>query len=171
MPLLYSSAPAFELPGILGNDVRTYRLEDRRKRWCILFFYPADFSFVCPTEIRGFEARLPEFRRLGCDILGIGTDDVESHRLWAKELGGVSFPLLSDAEGGTARDYGVLDPKSGRAFRATFIVNPDGAVAYAVQSPANVGRSVAETLRVLQALQTGRLCPVDWKPGDPTGEA
>lgn len=171
MSLLHSGAPAFELPGILGDGVRTYRLSDCRKRWCILCFYPADFSFVCPTEIRGFETRLAEFRRLGCDILGISTDGVESHRLWAKELGGVSFPLLSDVGGNTARDYGVLDPKTGRAFRATFIVNPEGAVAYAVQSPVNVGRSVAETVRVLQALQTGRLCPVDWKPGDPTREA
>lgn len=171
MPSLHSSAPFFELPGVLGADVRTYRLSDCRRRWCVLFFYPADFSFVCPTEIRGFEERISEVRRLGCEILGISTDGVESHRLWAKELGGVSFPLLSDAEGRTARDYGVLDPKSGRAFRATFVIDPEGAVAYAVQSPVNVGRSVAETLRVLQALQTRRLCPVDWKPGEPTGEA
>jgi peroxiredoxin (alkyl hydroperoxide reductase subunit C) len=131
-------------------------------------FYPADFTFVCPTEMRGFEARAGEFRVSGCQVIGISVDDVSSHRSWADELGGLSFPLLSDPAGKICKEYGVLNQADGRAFRATFIISPDGTIAWAMVSPMNVGRSVEETLRALKALQTNRLCPADWKPGEPT---
>lgn len=155
---LNAPAPDFSLPGVQDDQVRTWKLPSG---WSVLVFYPADFSFVCPTEIRGFHARRRDFP---AEILAISTDDVESHRAWAKELGGVSFPLLSDAGGATAKAYGAFHAETGRAFRATFIVQPDRRIAYAVASPVNVGRSVDETLRVLLALQTGRVCPADWKP-------
>jgi peroxiredoxin/peroxiredoxin (alkyl hydroperoxide reductase subunit C) len=95
-------------------------------------------------------------------------DDVESHRAWAAELGGVAFPLLSDPTRTAARAYEVLDEADDRAFRATFVIGPEGLLAYLVVSPMNVGRSVDETLRVVAALQTGRLCPADWRPGEST---
>lgn len=155
---LNAPAPEFSLQGVLGDEVSTFRLPPE---WTVLVFYPADFSFVCPTEIRGFHARRRDFPG---EILAISVDDVESHREWVKELGGVSFPLLSDPGGATAKAYGAFHAESGRAFRSTFIVRPDRRIAYAVASPVNVGRSVEETLRVLLALQTGRMCPVDWKP-------
>ena len=103
---------------------------------------------------------------IGTNLLGVSADTLESHEAWAKELKGVSFPLLSDPEGRTIQAWGANDPADPpRAQRATFIVGPDGIVLYSVVSSRNVGRSVEETLRVTQALQTGRMCPADWKPG------
>jgi peroxiredoxin (alkyl hydroperoxide reductase subunit C) len=168
MVTLNAPAPEFSLEGVERGQVRRYRLGDFRGRWVVLFFYPADFTFVCPTEIRGFQAERPAFEARGGQILGVSVDDVETHRAWAAELGGLGFPLLSDPTRETCRAYGVLDDADGRAFRATVIVAPDGRIAYLVVSPMNVGRSVSETLRVLEALQTGRLCPADWRPGEPT---
>jgi alkyl hydroperoxide reductase subunit AhpC len=165
---LNAQAPAFTLDGVEGGNDRRVSLADHAGRWLVLFFYPADFTFVCPTEIRGFHERLGEFRALGCDVVGIGVDDVASHRAWAEELGGVAYPLLADTERAVSRAYGVLDEADGRAFRATFVISPEGRIGYVVVSPMNVGRSVDETLRVLKAMQTGRLCPADWRPGQPT---
>ncbi len=168
MLALNSQAPDFTLEGVEGGRVRTFRLADYRKRWVVLFFYPADFTFVCPTEVRGFEARGREFKDCGCEILGISVDDPDTHRSWAGELGGLSYPLLSDTDRKVSRDYGVLNEADGRSFRATFIISPEGTIAWAMVSPMNVGRSVDETFRVLKALQTNRLCPADWRPGEPT---
>jgi alkyl hydroperoxide reductase subunit AhpC len=168
VPDLDADAPPFALDGVVGGQARRFTLAEHRGHWVILFFYPADFTFVCPTEIVGFQRRLAECRACDATVLGISVDDVESHRAWAEELGGVAFPLLSDPTRATCRAYGVLDEREQRAYRATVIVSPQGKVAYQVVSPMNVGRSVEETLRVLQALQTGRLCPADWKPGDDT---
>jgi peroxiredoxin (alkyl hydroperoxide reductase subunit C) len=165
---LNTPAPAFALEGIVRGEPRTVRLADFRGRWLVLFFYPADFTFVCPTEIRGFERRWKEFQALDCDVVAVSVDEPASHRAWAEELGGVSFPLLSDPSREVCRAYGVLNPADERAFRATFVISPEGQIAYAVVSPMNVGRSVDETLRVLQALTTRRLCPADWRPGEPT---
>jgi alkyl hydroperoxide reductase subunit AhpC len=168
MVTLNAPAPEIDLDGIVDGRVRRYRLSDFRGRWVVLFFYPADFTFVCPTEIRGFHARQPEFAARNCQILAVSVDDIESHRAWAAELGGVGFPLLSDPAREGARAYEILDETDARAFRATFVIGPEGRVGYLVVSPMNVGRSVDETLRVLDALQTGRLCPADWRAGDPT---
>jgi peroxiredoxin (alkyl hydroperoxide reductase subunit C) len=165
---LNADAPELGLEGIHENAVRVWRLDDFRRQWLILFFYPADFTFVCPTEIRGFNAKLPEFRKRGAAVVGVSIDDIASHRAWAAELGGVGFPLLSDPGGTVAKTYGVFDAEDGHAFRATFVISPERRIAYAVASPMNVGRSVEETLRVLVALQTGRLCPADWREGDAT---
>jgi peroxiredoxin 2/4 len=168
MLALNAHAPEFTLEGVHEGRVRTWRLADFRRQWFVLFFYPADFSFVCPTEIQGFNRRLEEFRGRHCAVVGVSVDDVASHRAWVEELGGVSFPLLADPGGATARAYGVLNHADGRAFRATFVISPEGTLAYAVVSPMNVGRSVEETLRVVDALQTGRLCPADWQRGEAT---
>lgn len=165
---LNSAAPDFSLGGVKGREIGRFSLADFRGRWVALFFYPADFTFVCPTEIRGFEQRVTEFAALRCDILAISVDDVQSHRAWVEELGGLSFPLLSDPTRETCRAYAVLNEADDRAFRGTFIVSPEGTVAYMLVSPMNVGRSVDETLRVLTALSSGRLCPADWRPGAPT---
>jgi len=165
---LNAPAPPFTLEGASGSDVRRVALADYRGKWVVLVFYPADFTFVCPTEVVGFSRRLGELDALGAVVLGISVDDVEAHRAWATELGGVGFPLLSDTSGDVCRAYGVLNAAERRAWRATIVVSPDGNIAYQVASPMNVGRSVDETLRVLGALTTGRLCPADWQPGQPT---
>src|SRR5437773_10966828 len=165
---LTAPAPPFTLEGAHQGKRRPFSLSDFRQKWVVLFFYPADFTFVCPTEVVGFSTRLAEFDALDAAVLGISVDDVETHRAWAAELGGVAFPLLSDKSGDVCRAYGVLDDSEQRAWRATVVVSSGGTVAYHVVSPMNVGRSVEETLRVLRALATGRLCPADWQPGQPT---
>ncbi|HVR70203.1 MAG TPA: peroxiredoxin [Vicinamibacteria bacterium] len=169
MPSLHAEAPAFALEGVQSGRLGRFTLAEHRRRWVILFFYPADFTFVCPTEVRAFQKRLPEVTAMDAVVLAIGPDDVATHREWARELGGIDFPLLSDRERDVARAYEVLDEREGRPYRATFVIAPDGRIAWLSVSPMNVGRSVEETLRVVQALQTGRLCPADWRPGEATG--
>jgi peroxiredoxin 2/4 len=165
---LNAAAPAFTLPGVAAGRPGRWSLDDVRGGWAVLFFYPADFTFVCPTEMRAFQDHLPRFRELSCPVLAIGTDGLDSHRAWAEELGGLDFPLLSDPTREACRAYGVLG-EDDRPWRATFVLAPGAHVAHVTVSPANVGRSVEETLRVLAALQTGRLCPADWHPGQATG--
>jgi alkyl hydroperoxide reductase subunit AhpC len=166
---LNADAPPFSLEGVQGGEVRRFGLAEFRRRWVILFFYPADFTFVCPTEVRTFQKRLGEITSLGAVVLAVSPDDVASHAQWARELGGLDFPLLSDPDRAACRAYEVLDEPDGRPYRATFVLNPEGRIAWLTVSPMNVGRSVEETIRVLRALQTGRLSPADWHPGQATG--
>lgn len=149
-------------------------LADYQGKWLVLFFYPLDFTFVCPTEIRGFNSKLAEFNSVGAEVLGVSVDSVYSHRAWintsrdAGGLGGLDYPLASDITKQAARDYGVLIEDQGIALRGLFIIDPEGILRYQVVSDLNVGRSVDETLRVLQALQSGGRCPIDWQPGERT---
>ena len=163
-------APDFTVKGIWAGKVADYSLQRLKGKWLVLFFYPADFTFVCPTEVTGFGRMAAEFRAEQAEVIGVSVDSIDSHRKWADELGGVDCPLLSDEQKSLSRLYGVLDETEGVSMRATFIINPSGTVAYVVVSHANVGRSVEETLRVLKALRTERLCPSGWKPGDSTGD-
>jgi len=165
------AAPEFQLPGVYRGEVRDYALRDARGRWLVLFFYPADFTFICPTEVTGFHRHAADFGREDATIWGVSVDAPNSHRDWAEELGGIDYPLLSDADKSISRSYQVLHPVDGVALRATFLVDPDGIIQYSTACNMNVGRSVEETLRVLRALRTGRLCPADWQPGEPSGES
>lgn len=164
-------APDFTLPGVHHGAIRQYSLQQTRGKWLVLFFYPADFTFVCPTEVIGFHKQLAAFRAENAEIYGISVDPAESHRAWAEELGGIDYPLLSDTDRKVTRAYHVLHPKEDVAIRATFILDADSAIQYSAASNMNVGRSVEETLRVLQALRSGRLCPADWQPGDPVSDS
>lgn len=163
-------APEFKVKGILRGQVGDYSLASYKSKWLVLFFYPADFTFICPTEVTGFSKMAKDFAAEGAAILGVSVDSVDSHRSWAAELGGLECPLLSDVGKTLSQAYGVLDEKEGVALRATFIINPAGVICYQVVSHVNVGRSVEETMRVLKALRTERLCPSDWKPGEATGD-
>ncbi len=162
-------APDFSLKGIYQGRIANYSLHFYPGKWLALFFYPADFTFICPTEVVGFSRMVREFRAEEAEILSVSVDSLETHRAWAEELGGVEYPLLSDEGRVVNRVYGVLEEKEQVSLRATFIINPDGEVSYLVVSHMNVGRSVEEILRVLRALRTGKLCPADWKPGKETG--
>jgi alkyl hydroperoxide reductase subunit AhpC len=165
-----AQAPEFKLQGVFQGQVADYSLAMYRGKWLVVFFYPADFTFICPTEVVGFSKLASEFSAENAVILGISVDSIESHRAWATELGELAYPLLADTERKLSRAYGVLDEKEDVALRATFIISPAGIISYQVVSHVNVGRSVEETLRVLKALRTERLCPSDWKPGQPTGD-
>jgi peroxiredoxin (alkyl hydroperoxide reductase subunit C) len=134
----------------------------------VLFFYPKDFSFVCPTEITGFQRMLADFTAEKTQIIGVSCDGVPTHLEWMRELGGIDYPLVSDEGGALARGYGALNEGEGVALRATFILDSKRQVLYSVASSANVGRSVTETLRVVRALRSGRMCPADWQPAAPT---
>jgi len=161
-------APGFALRGVAGGDFVDVKLSDYRGTWVVLFFYPLDFTFVCPTEIQGFARHNAEFEALGAQVLGASVDSEHSHKAWIeRDFGSLPFPLLSDIKREATEAYGVLLP-DGIALRGTFIVDPEGTLRYAVVHDNDIGRNTDETLRVLQALQTGALCPIDWRPGEPT---
>ncbi len=169
-------APDFDMPST--KDLKTLKenvkLSDYKGKWLILFFYPLDFTFVCPTEIKAFNDRLDDLKKAGAELLAVSTDSVYSHRAWINTpedkngLGSLKFPLASDITKDVSRDYGVLLEDKGIALRGLFIIDPDGTLQYQVVHALNIGRSVDETLRVLEALKTGGLCGADWKPGQKT---
>jgi len=143
-------------------------LKDYRDKWLVLFFYPRDFTFICPTEIRGFASHEKEFFACKCEILACSTDSEWSHKNWfERDLNEVNYPVLADTTHKIAEAYQILDP-DGSAQRGTFIIDPEGLVRWILVSSGSVGRSVKEALRVLKALQTGELCPVEWEPGKKT---
>ncbi|MFF2091103.1 peroxiredoxin [Paenibacillus sp. NPDC058174] len=154
-----------------GKDFGTASLSDYKGKWLVLFFYPLDFTFVCPTEITALSLAAEEFSKLNTEILGVSVDSKHSHRAWINTpvndngLGELNFPLAADITKKVASDYGVLIEEEGIALRGLYIIDPQGEVKYQVVNHNDVGRSVDETLRVLQALQSGGLCPMNWKPG------
>jgi alkyl hydroperoxide reductase subunit AhpC len=151
-------------------------LSDYGGRWLVFFFYPMDFTFVCPTEILALADRRREFDDLGASILGCSTDTIYTHRAWASVprdrngIQGTTYPLAADHAGEVARSFGVLIEPQHVALRGLFVIDPASVLQYAVVHSLNIGRSVDETLRVLAALQTGGLCPSDWRPGQRTLE-
>jgi peroxiredoxin 2/4 len=153
------------------------KLSDYEGQWLVLLFYPLDFTFVCPTELTAFSDRYEDFQGIGADIIGVSTDSVYSHRAWIntpRDKGGVAdlkYPLASDSTKQVARDYGVLIEDKGIALRGLFVIDPEGVLRYKVIHDLNIGRSAEETLRVIQALQTGGLCQAEWKPGQETIKA
>ena len=149
-----------------GGKMESIDLSKYKGKWLVVFFYPLDFTFVCPTEIRGFNDRYEEFKKLGAEVIAVSTDSVYSHKAWTEHgLGQVKFPMIGDTNHNISEGFGVLLPEKGVALRGTFIIDPEGKVRSAVVNDLSVGRSVDETLRVLQAFQTGKLTGCEWKPG------
>ncbi|OGS05084.1 MAG: thioredoxin peroxidase [Elusimicrobia bacterium RIFCSPLOWO2_12_FULL_59_9] len=178
--LVQKAAPDFKGQAVVGKSFKEIKLADFKGKWLVLFFYPLDFTFVCPTEITAFNDQHEEFKKLGAEVVAASVDSHFSHLAWINTprseggLGELSYPLLSDLSKNIARDYGVLS-EGGIALRGLFLINPKGAVVYSVVHDLAVGRSVEETLRVLQAFQqvekTGEVCPANWKPGSQTMKA
>jgi alkyl hydroperoxide reductase subunit AhpC len=176
--LVTQAAPDFTADAIVDGDFGSVTLSSYRGKWVVLFFYPLDFTFVCPTEINAFSDRAEEFRAIGADIIGASVDSKFSHFAWINTprgeggLGGCNYPLVADLTKNIARSYGVLKEEAGVALRGLFIINPEGQVAYEVVHDLAVGRSVDETLRVLKAFQktaeTGEVCPAGWDDGADT---
>lgn len=167
-------APDFTMETVNGDgkEFGKASLSDYKGKWLVFFFYPLDFTFVCPTEIVALSEAYDQFKALNTEVLGVSVDSIHSHRAWINTpkndngLGQLNFPLAADITKQVARDYGVLIEEEGIALRGLFIIDPDGVLKYQVVNHNDVGRSVEETLRVLQALQSGGLCPINWKPGD-----
>ncbi len=140
-------------------------------KWKLYFFWPKDFTFVCPTEIAAFGKLEPEFRERDTQLLGVSTDNEFVHLAWRAshpDLKNLPFPMVSDLTRELATGCGVLDRKAGVAMRATFIVDPQGVIRFVEVTDMNVGRNPAEVLRVLDALQTDELCPCNWQKGQST---
>ena len=177
--MVAKQAPRFEMEAVLPNkEFGKVSLEENMKndKWTVLFFYPMDFTFVCPTEITALSDRNGEFEDLDAQIIGVSTDTIHTHLAWINTdrtengLGELTYPLAADHNQKVAREYGVLIEEEGVALRGLFIINPEGELQYQVVNHNNIGRDVDETLRVLQALQTGGLCPANWRPGQKTLE-
>ena len=168
-------APDFELDAVHDGQFKTLKLSDYQGKWLVLFFYPLDFTFVCPTEILAFSDRMDEFESLGASVVGASIDSKFTHLAWTekpREEGGISglrYPLIADMQKTLAQDFGVL-AEGGVALRGLFIIDPEGVVQHCTVNNLGIGRSVDETLRVLQAAQYvakhGEVCPANWKPGE-----
>ena len=173
--LVGKAAPDFCMEAVMpSGEFGTLRLSDYQGKWLILFFYPRDFTFICPTEIRALSESHEAFTSLGAEVLGVSTDSKNSHQAWISMplhqsgLGALNYPLASDQLHKVSQGYGVYLEDEGVALRGLFIIDPVGVVRYQVVHDDNVGRNVEEVLRVLQALQVGGLCPVNWRAGQET---
>ncbi len=160
----------FACQALMGDgSFKEVKLSDYKGKWLVVFFYPLDFTFVCPTEIQGFNHNYDAFKKLGAEVVAASTDSVYSHKAWSdSSLGKVQFPILGDTGHQVAKTFNVLLEDKGIALRGTFIIDPNGVLKSAVVNDLPVGRSVDETLRTIQALQTGKLTGCGWKPGEKT---
>ncbi len=161
-------APNFKAKALIDNgEFKTLSLEDYKGRWLVLFFYPLDFSIVCPTELTQFRECLPQFSELGVEVVGCSVDSVYSHKSWVNsELKELNYPLIGDLTKRVAKDYGVLMENKGFATRGTFIIDPEGTIQYIGIHNTTVARDVNELLRVINGLKSGELCGAGWKPGN-----
>ena len=173
------SAPDFTATAVVDQEFKTIKLSDYRGRYVVLFFYPLDFTFVCPTEIIAFSDRYSEFKALNTEVLGASVDSEFSHLAWVQTdrksggLGDLVYPLVADIKKEISSAYNVLDPDAGIALRGLFIIDKDGVIQHSTINNLSFGRSVDETLRTLQAIQhvqshPDEVCPAGWKPGDAT---
>ncbi|MBE9065583.1 peroxiredoxin [Leptolyngbya cf. ectocarpi LEGE 11479] len=173
------SAPDFTATAVVDQEFKTIKLSDYRGQYVVLFFYPLDFTFVCPTEITAFSDRYDEFTTLNTEVLGVSVDSEFSHLAWiqterkAGGLGDLAYPLVSDIKKEISTAYNVLEPEAGVALRGLFLIDKDGTIQHATINNLSFGRSVDETLRVLQAVQhvqshPDEVCPAGWTPGDKT---
>jgi len=177
-PKLQQPAPAFSGTAVVNSEFKTISLSDYKGKYVVLFFYPLDFTFVCPTEIIAFSDRASEFHKIDCELIACSTDSHFSHLAWTNTprkqggLGEMKIPLLADKSMKIARDYGVLLEEAGVTFRGLFIIDPTGKLRQMTVNDLPVGRSVDETLRLVQAFQYtdkhGEVCPAGWKPGADT---
>ena len=170
-PLVGYEAPEFEAAAVFDQEFVDIKLSDYRGKYVVLFFYPLDFTFVCPTEIVAFNNALDEFEDRETAVLTASTDSVYSHKGWCdshEDLAGLKYLMLADTNHSLSEDYGVLDADKGIAYRGVFLIDPQGVTRWLAIHDLGVGRNVDEVLRVLDALQTDKLCPCNWKKGDET---
>lgn len=186
MSLVQKKAPDFKATAALPDgSFKDIKLSDYKGKYVVLFFYPLDFTFVCPTEILAFSDKAAEFKAIGAELLGVSVDSQFTHLAWMntpRKEGGIQnlqYPLIADLTKSIARDYGVLIEEGGVALRGLFVIDPEQNIRAAIVHDLPVGRSVDETLRVVKAFQYvakhGEVCPANWSEGkstmkaDPTG--
>lgn len=186
MSLVGSKAPVFSAPTVLpDNTIKPdFGLEELRGKYVVLFFYPLDFTFVCPTEILEFNRKLTEFKERGVEVVGVSVDSQYSHLAWKNTpvdkggIGNVQYPLVADLTKQISRDYGVLVEDAGVALRGTFLIDKEGVVKHSVINDLGLGRNIDEAIRMVDALRYhekyGEVCPANWREGEeamkPTAE-
>ncbi len=179
MVQVQQKAPGFKATAVLGdNSFKDISLSDYQGKKVVLFFYPLDFTFVCPTEILKFNQKLGEFHKRNTEVLGVSIDSQFSHLAWKKTpvkeggLGEIKYPLIADVTKDISRSYGVLLENAGIALRGLFLIDEAGVLRHMVVNDLPLGRNVDEALRMIDALdffqKHGEVCPADWKPGDAT---
>ncbi len=166
----------FELEAYQNNEIKKIKLSQYTGKWVVLIFYPADFTFVCPTELEDAEKHYDEIKKLGGEIMSISTDTAFVHKAWhdtSEAIGNIRYPMLSDPTGNIAKMFGTYIEKEGLSLRGTFIIDPDGFLKTIEIHDNNIGRSANEMLRKLQAAKfirehKGNVCPASWEPGEDT---
>lgn len=167
--------PQFSVPAVVslekGEEFKTISSAELSGKWSVIFFWPMDFTFVCPTEIAEFNRELRNFHERGAEVYGVSTDSQYVHLAWRREhpdLRNLGYPMLADNKKELSEALGVLHPVEKVPLRATYIVDPDGIVRWLSVNDLNVGRNIKEVLRTLDALQTDELCPCNWERGKET---
>ncbi len=179
--LVGKKAPEFKATAAIAGDFKEITLSSLRGKHVVLFFYPLDFTFVCPTELHAFQEKLGQFHKLNTEVIGFSVDSHFSHNAWLKTplsqggIEGVKYPILADINKTIARDYDVLLPDAGIALRGTFLIDKEGIVRHQSVNDLPLGRNVDEMLRLVEALQFheqhGEVCPANWKKGEKSMKA
>lgn len=177
-PQIGKPAPDFSGTAVVNGAFKNIKLSDYKGSYVVLFFYPLDFTFVCPTELVAFSEAVDQFKEAGAQLIGCSTDSHFSHLAWVNiprnqgGLGEMKIPLLADKSGKVSRDYGVYIEQDGIAFRGLFVIDPKGILRQITINDLPIGRSVEESLRLVQAIkffdEHGEVCPANWKPGKKT---
>lgn len=170
------NAPAFTEEAYINEETKKISLDDYKGKWVVLFFYPADFTFVCPTELGELADHYEEFKKINTEVISVSTDTAFVHKAWhdnSETIKKIKFPMLADPARRVTKDYGTLIEEEGVSLRATVFIDPEGKVKAYEFHDNSIGRSVQETLRKLQAAQYveehgGEACPMNWKPGEKT---
>lgn len=167
--------PKFKLTAVTSNDAKTafkdFSNENFKGKWGVIFFYPKDFTFVCPTEIKGFDDLYNDFKDRDAVLITGSVDSEFTHLAWRnnhEDLKNLKMPMLSDFKRELSQALGILDDNAGASQRAAYIVDPDGIIRFVYVTDLSVGRNPKEVLRVLDALQTDELCPCNWEKGQKT---
>lgn len=175
-PLIGEKFPDFELDAFYNKEIKKVKLSDYKGKWLVFIFYPADFTFICPTELEAAADNYSEFQNLGAEIISVSTDKVFSHKAWkdaSSAIKKINFPMMSDPAGKLCKTLGIYLEDEGISLRATFIVDPEGIIKSCEIHDNDIGRNIKETIRKLQAIKfvrenKGQVCPVNWEPGKKT---
>ncbi|MBS1985496.1 MAG: peroxiredoxin [Bdellovibrionales bacterium] len=174
--LVAKKAPYFEGEAVVGADIKKISMNDYKGKYLCLFFYPLDFTFVCPTELHAFSEKYDEFKKRNCEVLAVSIDSAFSHAAWLRTpkteggIQGVKYPILADIHKTVARSYGTLNEEAGVAFRGLFLIDKHGVVQHSLVNNLPLGRNVDEAIRTLDAIQyheeNGEVCPANWHKGE-----